>query len=145
VAALWVDVLACQFINRETIDTLSGALDYIDKKEWRMSIILSAISAETILAEIYEEIFHKDAPPAPIGVLIKEINDRKNFPSDAMKMLRNINRLRKTAVHRGTVSLAKREAIIALMNSTKFAIWFSFNSDDFCSIQGGNKSLNDSD
>jgi hypothetical protein len=135
VAALWVDVMACQFINRETIDMLGGVLDYIDKKEWRMSIILSAIATETILAEIYEEIFHKDAPPAPIGTLIKEINDRKNFPADAMKMLRTINGLRKASVHRSTISLSRRDAIVALMNSTKFAIWFSSNGESFCGFK----------
>lgn len=134
VAALWVDKVAYNHINRETIDFLSGVIDYIDKREWRISIVLSAISAETILADIYEEIFHKEAPPAPIGTLIREITGRRNFPHEAMKPLSTINKLRKAAVHRGTTGLTRREAMLGLMSSVTFAIWFSFNGKTFFNV-----------
>ncbi len=135
VAALWVDELAHKNMSRDIIDSLSGALDYIDKREWRMAIISSAISVETILADVYEEIVHGEAPSAPIGFLIQEINNKRKFPPEAMEPLKAMNKLRKAAVHRGTVSLTKREAILGLISAMKFALWCSFSSKNFCNIK----------
>lgn len=134
VAALWVDELAHKSMSRDIIEFLGGALDYLDKREWQMSIILSAISVEVLLADVYEEILRKGAPPAPIGFLIDEINKKRKFPPEAMRPLKIVNRMRKAAVHRGITSFTKKDAILGLMNATRFALWYSFESKNFCNV-----------
>lgn len=135
VAALWVDELAAKNVSRDITDFLGGAIDYLDKREWQMSIILSAISVEVLLADIYEEILHKEAPPAPIGFLIKEIDKKRKFPPEAMRPLKVVNRMRKAAVHRGITSFTKKDAILGLMDATKFVLWCSFQGKSFCNIE----------
>jgi hypothetical protein len=132
---LWVDELAVRSISRDITEFLGGALDYLDKREWQMSIILSAISVEVLLADIYEEIMHKEAPPAPIGFLIDEIDKKRKFPPEAMRPLKVVNRMRKAAVHRGITSFTKKDAILGLMNATRFVLWCSFQGKGFCNIQ----------
>jgi len=135
VAALWIDEFAPKNISRDLIDYLNGAIDYIDKREWQMSIILSAFSVETLLSDIYEEILKEEAPSAPIGFLAKEINEAKKFPPEAMKPLQAANKIRKAAVHRGTISFTQKEAILGLMNATQFVLWYSFAGKGFCNVE----------
>lgn len=139
VAALWIDEFAHRYTSRDTIDLLDGVLEYMDKREWQMSIILSSFSIETILVEIYEEIVRKEAPPAPIGFLIKEINAIKKFPSEALKNLKMVNEMRKAAVHRGMTTFTQEDAILTLMGTMQFVLWYCFNSKDFCNIEASNK------
>lgn len=139
VAALWIDEFAQKYISRDTIDLINGALEYMDKREWQMSIILSAFSVETTLVDIYEEIMRKEAPPAPIGFLIKEINETRKFPSEALVNLKIVNRLRKAAVHRGMATFTQKDAIFALMSAIQFVLWFYFNGKHFCSVETANK------
>jgi len=133
VAGLWVDTLAHRSISREIIDSLSEALNYMDKREWRMVIILSAMSAEGILSDIYEDVAHEEAPEAPIGSLIQDINAKRKFPPDAQKNLSTLTQIRNSAVHhRGMVSLTRKEALVSLISATRFALWWSFNNRSFC-------------
>lgn len=133
VAGLWIDTLAHRSISRDMIDSLSEALDYMDKREWRMVIILCAMSAEGILSDIWEGVAHEEAPQAPIGFLIQEINKKRKFPPDAQKNLNRLNEVRNNAVHhRGMVTLTRREALVGLVSATKFALWWSFNNKSFC-------------
>jgi len=133
VAGLWIDTLAHRSISRDIIDSLSEALNYMDKREWRMVIILSAISAEGILSDIYEDIAHEEAPQAPIGFLTQEINKKRKFPPEAQKYLNALNEVRNNAVHhRGMVSLTRREALLGFMSAMRFALWWSFNNKSFC-------------
>jgi hypothetical protein len=134
VAALWIDCFAHKYISRDLIEFLSEAIDYIDKREWRMSILLSAFSVETLLSDIYEEILHKEAPEAPIGFLIQKIDETRKFPPEAMKLLKTLNRIRKSAVHRGLMSFTQKEAILALMSALQFILWYSFEGRTFCNM-----------
>jgi hypothetical protein len=135
VAGLWISEFAQRDMNREHVDLLVAALEYMDKREWRMSVILSAFSVESMLIDIYEEILRKEAPPAPIGFLIDKINEVRKFPLEATKPLKIVNRMRKVAVHRGLASFAKREAIETLVGAVQFGLWYCFNGIDFCDIQ----------
>jgi len=133
VAGLWVDTLAHRSISRDIIDSLSEALNYMDKREWRMVIILSALSTEGILSDIYEDVVREEAPQAPIGLLIQEINVKRKFPPDAQRNLNALKELRDSAVHhRGMVSLTRREALVSLISAMRFALWWSFNNKSFC-------------
>jgi len=135
VAGLWIYEFAQRDVSREIIDLLGASIEYMDKREWQMSIILSAFSVETLLVDIYEEILQQEAPPAPIGFLVKEINDAKKFPPEAMKTLKVVNAMRKTAVHRGMTSFTQKEATRALMGAVQFSLWYCFNGRDFCGIK----------
>jgi hypothetical protein len=134
VAGMWVDEIAHKYVSRDIIDLLNGAVEYMDKREWQMSIILSAFSVETMLVDIYEELLHKDAPPAPIGYLVQEIEKTKKFPSTAIKKLKIVNRMRITAVHRGMTTFNMRDSIVALMGAIQFIFWCCFEGVDFCNL-----------
>jgi hypothetical protein len=64
VAGLWIYEFAHADMDREILDLLGASLEYMDKKEWRMSVILSAFAIEAILVDIYEELLQKEAPPS---------------------------------------------------------------------------------
>jgi hypothetical protein len=134
VVGLWTDQFEHREMSREIVDLLIEALGYMDKREWRMSVILSAFSVEAMLTDIYEEILHKEAPPAPIGFLVDKINEAKKLPAEAMKPLKLVNSMRKAAVHRGLVSLGKRESIVTLIGTVQFGLWYCFNIREFCDI-----------
>ena len=126
--------MAHRNVSRDIIDLLNAAIEYMDKREWRMSIILSALSVETILGDIYEELTRKNAPAAPIGYLIQEINKIKKFPPSANKKLKNVNRMRRIAVHRGTTIFNEKDAITTLMGAIQFLIWCCFEGKAFCNL-----------
>jgi hypothetical protein len=134
VAGLWAYEFAYADMNREILDLVGAALEYMDKREWQMSVILSAFAVEGILVDIYEELLRKEAPPAPIGFLVQEINKKKNFPPDALRPLKIVNRTRKAAVHRGIKSITQRDSIVALIGTVQFCLWFCFNGKEFCGI-----------
>lgn len=134
VAAMWIDELAQKDIQREIIDFLEGALDYLDRREWQMSIILSAIAVEILLADIFEELFREESPAAPIGRLIEDIDKKHNFPADIKKALEALNEMRIMAVHRGITSFKEKDAITALMNTIKFVLWYRYENKSFCNI-----------
>ena len=134
VAGLWTNQFAQRGMSREIVDFLVAALGYMDKREWQMSVILSAFSAEAMLVDIYEETLHKEAPPAPIGFLVEKINEAKKLPPEAMKPLELVNKMRKAAVHRGMVNFTKREAIETLIGTVQFGLWYCFNGREFCGI-----------
>jgi hypothetical protein len=51
-----------------------------------------------------------------------------------MRTLKMVNRMRKAAVHRGMISFTRREAILALMGTVQFGLWYCFDGKDFCGI-----------
>jgi hypothetical protein len=133
VLGLWVDTFAHRNVKRDTIEYLSQALTYIDKKEWRMVIILSALSAEGLLADIYEDLFREESPEEPLGALIDDINKKRKLPPDVYKNLNTLNNVRNGALHhKGLTTLTRKEALLSLSSATKFSLWWSFNSVDLC-------------
>jgi hypothetical protein len=136
VAGLWIDTLAHRSISRDIIDSLGEALEYLDKREWRMVIIMSAISAESILSDVWENVAHEEAPEQPIGFLIQEINKKRKFSPEAQKSLNMLNDIRNSAVHhRGIASLTQKEALISLIDATRFALWWSFNCKSYSGVE----------
>jgi hypothetical protein len=136
VAGLWIDTLAHRSISRDIIDSLGEALNYLDKKEWRMVIIMSAISAESILSDVWEDVAREEAPEQPIGFLIQEINKKRRFPPEAQRSLNVLNEIRNSAVHhRGIVNLTRKEALISLISATRFALWWSFSNKSYCGTE----------
>lgn len=134
VAGLWIDEIAHRSVSRDIIDYLSEALNLLDARIMRMSVLLSAISTEMLLADLYEELAKKEAPEAPMGNLIKEINEIKKMPSEVTETLDKLNTLRKSAVHRGIISFTRQDAIHALMYAIRFALWYAFNAREFCGV-----------
>jgi len=136
VEGLWIDTLAHRSTSRDIIDYLGEALNYMDKKEWRMVIILCALSAEGILADIFEDVAHEESPQAPLGSLIQEINKKRIFPPEAQNSLDTLNNLRNSAVHhKGMTTLTGKEALLSLISATRFALWWSFHSRDYCNTK----------
>jgi hypothetical protein len=133
VAALWIDNLASLAISGDLVDLFTGALEYFYRREWRTSILLSAISLEKQVAELYEETFKKPCPPFSLGAVSKKISDLKPLPKNIDRVLRMTNSLRIAAVHRSYMPLGVKEATDALSGSLRFLLWFLENSSDFCS------------
>jgi hypothetical protein len=132
VEGLWIDTIAHKSISRDTIDYLSEAVSYIDKKEWRMVIILCALSTEGILADIFEDVTLEESPEEPLGALMQDIGKKRKLPPNVLKSLNTLNDIRNNALHhKGLASLTRKEALLSLINATKFALWWSFNCKDF--------------
>lgn len=90
VAALWVDCFSHYQLSEDIIDLLKASLDYFYQREWRTSIVLSAISVEAVLAEIYEEAFHHEAPPIPLGELKTKIIQKKGITKRSNGAIKNV-------------------------------------------------------
>jgi hypothetical protein len=112
---------------------LSAAYHYIEQKEWRTSIVLSAIALESLLAEMYENEFRLQAPGDPLGSLRYQIEQRfKNakkgdpFPDDISGSIEACNEARISAVHRGGHEPSSKEAHGALSGAVRFSIWYLF-------------------
>ena len=93
------------------------------KKEWSISIILSAIAVESLLAEIYEEYFHEVAPSDPLGALRDKIERKKKFPVKTYNDIKLVNESRISAVHRSSMKVGEIEARNALIGATRFTQW----------------------
>jgi len=132
VLGLWVDTLAHKDVKRDVIDYLSNALLYFDKREWRMVIILCALSAESILIDVYETLAKEEAPQAPLGTLLEEINAIRKLPPDIDKCLNTLKSIRNSALHhKGLAVLTRKDALLGLINTAKFSLWWSFNCKDY--------------
>jgi hypothetical protein len=132
VAALWIDHIARLTVSDDVVGLLESAVDYFYTRDWRTSILFSAISMEKILAELYEEFFKKPCPPFPIGSILKQMSKAKELPKEAEAALRSGNRMRIAAVHRSYMPLTVREATDALNNAVSFILWFYEHGSDFC-------------
>ncbi len=132
VAALWIDYMARLTVSGDVVGFLESAVDYFYTRDWRTSILFSAISMEKILAELYEEFFKKPCPPFPIGSIIKKITKARELPKEAEAALKRGNRMRITAVHRSYVPLTVKEATDTLNDAVSFILWFYEHGFDFC-------------
>lgn len=107
---------------------LLGSIRYIFSAEWRTSIVLSAITVESMLADLYEEKHKEPAPDTPLGDLFRHVKGRVNFPSEIVKAIEMTNEARIAAVHRSRFPVSDREAINALFGATNFSLWYSSQS-----------------
>jgi hypothetical protein len=128
---LWIHSSSSKLsLPKYLLEYLEPALDYLKKGEWRTSTILSAITVESILAELFEEEFHEVAPDIPVGALHEEIVNRlavrQNLLDPVNGFIERVNSARIAAVHRGSKQVSQRESIDALRGALRLAIWYYF-------------------
>lgn len=104
---------------------LQGAISYFFSSEWRTSIVLSAISVESMLADFYEEKFKKPAPDIALGDLLHKVKKKISFPQEVSNSINITNKARIAAVHRSPFPVSDKEAINALYGATSFILWYS--------------------
>lgn len=122
---LWVNILGYDYIPTSARHFINGALRYFRVGEWRTAIVLSAIAMEIMLAELYEENFCTETPDVSLGKLIKLLKEKISFPQEIYDAIILTNERRVGAVHRSRIELSKKEALDALIGTTKLALWFS--------------------
>jgi len=120
---LWANTIVDRIIPEDILNYFNGSVRYWEKDEWRISVILSAIAVESLLAEIYEEYFHELAPSDPLGTLRDKIEKKERFPPKARKNIDLVNQSRISAVHRGSMRVGEKEARDALIGATRFTQW----------------------
>jgi len=121
--SLWLRTDAPRYIPDTLLKFVSGALNYIWRREWRTSVVLSAITVEFILAEIYEEEHTRPAPESPLGDLYREVKQKHRFPESIAKSIEETNDIRIRAVHRSTLEASEREAINALKGAVQLTLY----------------------
>jgi len=122
-AFLWCTVRKPTMLPDNILKFLEGALGYFGRQEWRTSIVLSAIVAESLLAEIYEEQFHKPAPDKPLGDLYYAVKEKAQFPDNIDKAITTTNQMRILAVHRSSLEASEREALQAIIGAVQLSLW----------------------
>ncbi len=123
---VWACKVSDNPIPSDILQYLIGAVRYYEQKEWRISIVLSAIAVETILAELYEEIKHQPAPPDTLGLLFSQVSKTIQVPDEVKGDVEEVNSNRISSVHRSSVSLGDREARSSLIGATRFIHWAYF-------------------
>lgn len=122
---LWLATKAIKTVPSDLHDFLNDATKYCNEKEWRTSIVLSAITTESLLADIYEDSFHDYAPnKATLGILFESTKSKIDYPEKIMEAITLVNNARISAVHRSRHPVSEREAINSLYGSVNFAIWY---------------------
>jgi HEPN domain-containing protein len=105
---------------------ISGAVRYINSREWRTSIVLSAITVESILAELYEDASKEPAPDTPLGDLFRKVKEKIDIPPDIVDAINMTNEARIAAVHRSPSPISDRDATNALFGAIKLTLWYAF-------------------
>ncbi len=109
-------------IPNDLKDFLNAAIHYYFSGEWRTSIVLSAITIESILADLYEEYNHHTAPDTPLGDLLKKVSAKCQFTNDILEKLEIANNARIAAVHRSSLPVSDKDAINALVGATNIIL-----------------------
>jgi len=122
-AFLWCTVRKPIMLPDNILKFLEGTLGYFGRQEWRTSIVFSAIVVESLLAEIYEEQFHKLAPDKPLGDLYYAVKEKAQFPDNIEKAITTTNQMRILAVHRSSLEASEREALQAIVGAVQFSLW----------------------
>jgi hypothetical protein len=123
---VWICEVADNPIPSDILQYFLGAIRYYEQGEWRISIVLSAIAVETILAELYEERKRQPAPPDTLGALFSVVSKTVNFPDEIKADVEEVNRNRISSVHRSSMDLGDREARSSLVGATRFTHWAYF-------------------
>lgn len=113
---LWLQKDGQISVPRDLHDFIDKASVYHLSKEWRTSIVLSAISVESLLADLYEDSYQEPSPEkATLGELYDNVKKKIDFPSYIADSIVKTNSARISAVHRSlrlTVSERSYECII---------------------------------
>ena len=122
---LWLKKEASKIVPKDLRDFLTNSSKYYTSKEWRTSIVLSAITAESLLADLYEEEYREHTPSkATLGELFELTKKKVDFPQNIAEAIQLTNNARISAVHRSRFPVSDREAINALYGATNFAMWY---------------------
>ena len=123
--SLWLEKEASKTIPKDLRNFLTNSSKYYTSGEWRTSIVLSAITAESLLADLYEEEHHEPTPSkATLGELFELTKKKVDFPQNIAEAIQMTNEARISAVHRSRFPVSDREAINALCGTANFAIWY---------------------
>jgi HEPN domain-containing protein len=123
---VWLCKVADNPIPTDILQYFIGAARYYEQKEWRVSIVLSAIAVETILAELYEELKHQPAPPDTLGSLFSQVSNLVKIPTEIKADVEEVNNNRILSVHRSSMNLEDKEARASLVGATRFTHWAYF-------------------
>lgn len=122
---LWLRKEACKTIPKDLRAFLDSSSSYYISEEWRTSIVLSAITVESLLADLYEEEHHEPSPSrATLGELFELAKKKVDFPQNIADAITMANNARISAVHRSRFPVSDREATNALYGATNFAMWY---------------------
>lgn len=124
VVRLWLEDFSTITVSEDLKSFLRGATRYIFSNEWRTSIVLSAISIESVMADIYEEKKKTPAPDIPLGGLMTLVQKEITFPPEVESAVNVANSARVAAVHRSRLPVSTREACNALFGATNFIMWY---------------------
>lgn len=122
---LWLEDKSILPIPKDLTDFIKGAINYYNNHEWRTSIVLSAITVESILADVYEETKKDYAPNIPLGSIYHEI--KEVYPEEIQKAIEIVNEARISAVHRSRYPVSDKEATNALVGATTLIMWYIQN------------------
>ena len=124
---LWLSHEKTLSTKKDLKDFIRGSIRYHSEKEWRTSIILSAITVESILADLYEERYKEYAPSVPLGDLYHKVKEKIDFPAKVREAIEMVNKTRISAVHRSRFPVSDRDATNALYGATTLVFWYSTN------------------
>lgn len=120
---LWLTDDASISVLDDLRSFLLGAVRYILSHEWRTSIVLSAITVESVLADLYEEAYKSPAPDTPLGALFRQVKGKIDFPPEIVTAINMTNESRIAAVHRSRYPVSDREATNALYGAVNVVMW----------------------
>ena len=122
---LWLEKEAVRIIPKDLRDFLNNSSKHYTTQEWRTSTVLSAITTESLLADLYEEEYHESAPSkATLGMLFELAQKKVDFPENVKQFITMTNQARISAVHRSRFLLSDRAAINALYGAINFIMWY---------------------
>lgn len=123
---LWLLKKAKAMIPRDLHDFIDKASIYHISKEWRTSTVLSAITVESLLADLYEESYQEPSPEkATLGELNEQVKKKINFPPHIAESITKTNNARISAVHRSLrLAVSEREATNALFGAVNLTLWY---------------------
>jgi hypothetical protein len=122
---LWLQDNTSVGVPSDLKSFLQGASNYIFSAEWRTSIVLSAISVESVLADLYEEKYKQPAPDTPLGNLFRQVREKIDFPPEIARAIEMTNESRISAVHRSRFPVSDKEAVNALWGATSVILWYA--------------------
>jgi len=107
----WLRIIEGQ-IKNDVILLIKDSLRYYYDKEWRISIILSAISMEMILAGIYEKFYDRQVPERrTLGWILTKVKERNIIQDEIIEYIKITNNIRIKSVHRTSHILNEEDAI----------------------------------
>ena len=125
IVRFWLRKSGKTTIPKDLQDFIDRAAFYHIRKQWRTSIVLSAITVESLLADLYEESYQKRSPEkATLGELFELVKKKVDFPKVIAESIAKTNNARISGVHRShRLTVSQREATDALFGAVNLGLW----------------------